>query len=64
MIVDNSGALKDWSFSLLQGSFGLRPVITIDGNYDMGVQGQKIILIIILILIKLLLELMLLIYLH
>lgn len=41
MIVDDSGALRDWTFSLLLGNFGLRPVITIDGNYEMGGDGTK-----------------------
>ncbi len=41
MIVDESGALKDWSSSLLRSNYILRPVITIDGDSVMNGDGTK-----------------------
>ena len=37
--VDSSGALTDWSRSLLTASYGLRPVITINGNLALSGSG-------------------------
>ena len=37
--VDSTGALTDWSRSLLTASYALRPVITINGNLDMVGDG-------------------------
>lgn len=41
MIIDNKGALKDWSFNLVKENYNLRPVITIDGDYEMLGTGTK-----------------------
>ncbi len=41
MMVDSSGALIDWTSSLLRANYLLRPVITIDGNEEMSGEGTK-----------------------
>lgn len=40
-ISDSSGKLKDWTKELLEGSYLVKPVITISGDYEMEGTGSK-----------------------
>ena len=40
-IMNSNGTLTDWESGLLTNSFGIRPVITINGNLEMSGDGTK-----------------------
>lgn len=40
-IMNSDGTLTDWESGLLTNNFGIRPVITINGNFEMSGDGTK-----------------------